>query len=46
MMGDRAVEHHLATRADLERLARAWLRWADSEDAWFAIPHGEILCRA
>jgi ubiquinone/menaquinone biosynthesis C-methylase UbiE len=43
--GDRAVEHGLATRDDLERLARAWLRWADSEDGWFLIPHGEILCR-
>jgi len=43
--GDRAVEQSLAARADLERLARAWLRWADSEDGWFFIPHGEILCR-
>jgi SAM-dependent methyltransferase len=43
--GDRAVEHGLATRADLERLARAWLRWADSEDGWFGIPHGEVVCR-
>ena len=44
--GDRAVEHGLATRADLERLAAAWRRWADSADGWFLIPHGEILCRA
>ena len=44
--GDRAVEHHLATRTDLERLAGAWRRWADSENGWFAIPHGEIVCRA
>ena len=44
--GDRAAEQGLASRADLARLARAWLRWAGSEDAWFAIPHGEILCRA
>ena len=44
--GDRAVEQGLATRADLERLARAWLRWADSEDGWFLIPHGEVLCTA
>jgi SAM-dependent methyltransferase len=44
--GDRAVEHGLATRADLERLARAWRRWADSEDGWFLIPHGEVLCTA
>jgi SAM-dependent methyltransferase len=28
------------------RLARAWLRWAGSEDAWFLIPHGEIVGRA
>jgi SAM-dependent methyltransferase len=43
--GDRAVGQGLARRADLERLARAWLRWADSEDGWFCIPHGEIVCR-
>ena len=42
--GDRAVEHGLATRPDLERLAQAWRRWAASEDGWFLIPHGEILC--
>jgi SAM-dependent methyltransferase len=42
--GDRAIEHGLATRQDLERLADAWLRWAASDDGWFLIPHGEILC--
>jgi SAM-dependent methyltransferase len=41
---ERATEHGLATRADLERLARAWLRWTASDDGWFYIPHGEILC--
>ena len=41
--GDRAVEHGLATRDDLERLARAWRRWAASEDGWLLIPNGEIL---
>ncbi len=44
--GDRAVDHGLARREDLERLARAWRRWAEAEDAWFFIPHGEILGRA
>jgi SAM-dependent methyltransferase len=44
--GDRAVEHGLATRDDLERLAQGWRRWAASEDGWFLIPHGEILCQA
>jgi SAM-dependent methyltransferase len=43
--GDRAVEHGLATREDLARLARAWRRWADSDDGWFFLPHGEVLCR-
>jgi SAM-dependent methyltransferase len=43
--GDRAVEHGLATRADLARLARAWRRWAASDDGWFLLPHGEIVCR-
>ena len=43
--GDRAVEHGLATRPDLERLAQAWRRWAASEDGWLLIPHGEILCQ-
>lgn len=42
--GERAIEHGFATRADLERLARAWLRWAASDDGWFCIPHGEVLC--
>ena len=44
--GDRAVEHGLATRRDLSRLADAWLRWAASEDGWFLVPHGEILAHA
>jgi hypothetical protein len=39
------VDHGLATREDLRRLAGAWLRWAASEDGWFLIPHGEILGR-
>lgn len=43
--GDRAVEHGLATRADLARLAAAWRRWSACEDGWFLVPHGEILCR-
>jgi SAM-dependent methyltransferase len=43
--GDRAVEHGLATRQDLSRLADAWLRWGASDDGWFMIPNGEILCQ-
>ena len=40
------VDHGLATTADLERVARAWLHWADTPDGWLALLHGEILCRA
>ncbi|GAB3600113.1 class I SAM-dependent methyltransferase [Microbacterium tumbae] len=36
----------MATRADLERISAAWLRWADAEDGWFLVPHGEIIARA
>ena len=40
-----ALEHELATRDELEGIADAWRRWSTNEDAWFAILHGEILCR-
>jgi ubiquinone/menaquinone biosynthesis C-methylase UbiE len=41
--GHHAVEHGLATRRDLDRLAAGWLAWAASDDGWFVVPHGEIL---
>jgi len=34
-----------ATEAQLRRISDAWRRWADAEDGWFLIPHGEILYR-
>lgn len=40
-----ALSNGLATHDDLERLARAWLRWSASEDGWFVVPHGEVLCQ-
>jgi ubiquinone/menaquinone biosynthesis C-methylase UbiE len=43
---EHAVGVGLATEQDLRRLAGAWRRWAASDDGWFLIPHGEILCRA
>ncbi|MFG1822846.1 methyltransferase domain-containing protein [Microbispora bryophytorum] len=42
---DRAVEGGHATQDDLRRIADGWREWAASEDAWFSVPHGEILCR-
>ncbi|RKN51213.1 class I SAM-dependent methyltransferase [Micromonospora endolithica] len=34
-----------ATREDLRRVSDGWREWAAAPDAWFAVPHGEILCR-
>ncbi|TIH33895.1 hypothetical protein D4765_13615 [Subtercola vilae] len=45
-----AIEHqligaNLATQADLERISDAWKEWAEDEDGWSSILHGEILYR-
>lgn len=45
-LAEQALAAGLATRADLDRLAAAWRRWAAAPDGWFAVLHGEILCRA
>jgi SAM-dependent methyltransferase len=31
--------------SDLLRVSDGWREWADAPDAWFAVLHGEILCR-
>ena len=40
-----AVEVGAATEADLGEMAGAWRAWAREPDGWFAVLHGEILCR-
>jgi SAM-dependent methyltransferase len=35
-----------ATHEELERIADGWRAWAADPDGWFAVIHGEILCRA
>lgn len=37
------VDSGLATTADLSRISAAWMSWAESEDGWLSIPHGEIV---
>ena len=44
-LGLRAVELGLASSDDLREIAGAWRRWAAHPDGWFAVLHGEILCR-
>jgi hypothetical protein len=39
------VAYGLATPADLEDVAAAWLRWRDSDDGWLGMLHGELLIR-
>lgn len=34
----------IASQADLERVSRAWQRWAAAEDGWLSVVHGEIIC--
>jgi ubiquinone/menaquinone biosynthesis C-methylase UbiE len=43
---EQALAYGLATREELEEIAAAFGRWAESEDAWWALLHGEIVCRA
>ena len=44
-IAEQAVAYGMSDAAELERLAEAWLRWADSDDAVIVIPHVEILAR-
>lgn len=39
-----SIDHGLATRADQDRIAAGWRRWAAADDGWFSLVHGEILC--
>ena len=43
--GRQAVEQGLSDPMELAQLAEGWRRWGKLSDAWFAVLHGEILCR-
>ncbi len=44
-LAEQALKRGMATRAELDQMARGWRRWAEHEDGWFAVVHGEVLCR-
>ncbi|WP_223199221.1 class I SAM-dependent methyltransferase [Solihabitans fulvus] len=44
-IADQAVDYGFATREDLARISAAWREWGAAPDGWFAVLHGEILCR-
>jgi SAM-dependent methyltransferase len=41
-----AVGTGAATDADLQRISGAWRRWAEAEDGWLSLLHGELICVA
>ncbi|WP_351222787.1 methyltransferase domain-containing protein [Streptomyces sp. NPDC002133] len=41
-----AVDGGHASAAELAAIADAWRAWGAEADAWFMVPHGELLCRA
>lgn len=44
-LADQLLSHGLAGPEDLSAFASAWHRWAAEPDGWFAVLHGEVLCR-
>jgi ubiquinone/menaquinone biosynthesis C-methylase UbiE len=44
-VAEQAVEYGLSDRDELGRIAAAFVRWAESPDAVFVVPHVEILAR-
>ena len=40
-----ALDKGAASQETLEEISAAWRAWADAEDGWLAMPHGEVLCR-
>jgi SAM-dependent methyltransferase len=45
-LGDQAVEYGLSTREELAAIAAALRAWSTQPDAFFMVPHGEVLARA
>jgi ubiquinone/menaquinone biosynthesis C-methylase UbiE len=45
LAGQQAIERGLATRADLVDIAAGFHAWTAAPDAWFIVPHGEVLAR-
>ncbi|MFD3655560.1 class I SAM-dependent methyltransferase [Streptomyces sp. NPDC058620] len=41
-----AMEGGHARAEQLTEIAAAWRTWGEQDDAWFMVPHGEVMCRA
>jgi 2-polyprenyl-3-methyl-5-hydroxy-6-metoxy-1,4-benzoquinol methylase len=40
-----AIEGGHSDEAELQAISAAWRSWSAQDDGWFAIIHGEVLCR-
>jgi len=40
-----ALGKGFAGQSDLDEISAAWREWANSDDGWLAMPHGEIIAR-
>lgn len=43
---EQALEHGIADIPALHELRAAWREWGAQPDAWFVVPHGELIARA
>lgn len=41
----KVTEGGFGTQEDLESWSTAWKNWVEAEDGWFALMHGEVICR-
>jgi SAM-dependent methyltransferase len=44
-LASHALATGMATADDLRRISAGWRDWANAPDGWFAVLHGEIVCR-
>jgi len=44
-LGEQAVAYGLSSENGMHEIADAFRRWMASDDAWFTIVNGEVLCR-
>lgn len=42
---DQAVDYGQASRDDLVTMSAAWREWGAHPEAWFVVPHGELLIK-
>jgi hypothetical protein len=44
-IGEQVQSLGLGTRAELVEVAEGWRSWSERDDGWFAVMHGELVCR-